>query len=199
MRLKSEQSLLQSTESGQIGWTIGLWYLLFFSILIMTGLQLELYRASSGYMEDALATSNLAAAVIDVEEYGKTHTVAIGNVFTAKASFEKALKWNLGLNDAWECENKALISGPVTVETFIVYNVDDEKIISYRFDRTGNLQIGTYAPGSVAAPNGVAVEATGIYSEISYEIKGIFGTTVQAQKGKLVDVCMNEPRKEEEG
>ena len=158
MRLKSNQSLLRSTESGQVGWTIGLWYLLFFSILLMTGLQIELYRASSGYLEDALASSNLAAAVIDVEEYGKTHNVLIGNAYQARERFEKALKINLGLNDDGEC-----------------------------------------APGSVTAPNGVKVEATGIYSEISYEIKGFLGLTVQAHKGKLVDVCANESQREEDG
>ena len=199
MRLKSNQSLLRSTESGQVGWTIGLWYLLFFSILLMTGLQIELYRASSGYLEDALASSNLAAAVIDVEEYGKTHNVLIGNAYQARERFEKALKINLGLNDDGECENKAMISGPVRVENFIVYNVDEEKIVSCRFDGAGNLQVGTYAPGSVTAPNGVKVEANGIYSEISYEIKGFLGLTVQAHKGKLVDVCANESQREEDG
>jgi hypothetical protein len=35
-------------------------------------LQVALYRESAMYMEDALALSNLASAVIDIEEYGIT-------------------------------------------------------------------------------------------------------------------------------
>lgn len=197
MGLKLKCSLLQRTESGQIGWVIGLWYLLFFSVLLMACLQLEVYRASSGYLEDALASSNLAAAVIDVEEYGKTHRVLIGNVFSARDCFEQVLKLNLGLNDNWECENREMISGPVRAEVFIVYNVDEAEVVSYRFDNAGNLQLEHNPPGSVVAPNGVPVEATGIYSEISYEISGIFGTTVRARRGKLVDVYAEKTQREE--
>ena len=68
MGLKKKECLLQSTESGQIGWALGLWFMLFLGILLCVILQLEVFRASSQYLEDALAASNLAAAVIDVEE-----------------------------------------------------------------------------------------------------------------------------------
>lgn len=190
MDLRSEQSLLQSTSDGQVGWAIGLWYLLFFSVLLAVCLQIEGYRASSVYMEDALALSNLAAAVIDIEEYGRTGQVMIGNVYEAKARYEKALQENLGLNASWECANKAMISGPVRVDRFIVYNVTEEETISYVFDENGNLQIAG-GPGRPTAPNGIPVEATGIYSEISYELEGLFHTRVSAHKGKLVDVCEN--------
>ena len=188
MDLRSEQSPLQSTSSGQVGWAIGLWYLLFFSVLLMVCLQIEGYRASSVYMEDALALSNLAAAVVDIEEYGKTGQVVIGNVYEAKERYERALKANLGLNASWECANKAMISGPVRVDRFIVYNVTEEETVSYVFDESGNLHISA-GTGRVTAPNGVLVEATGVYSEISYEIEGLFHTVVSAHKGKLVDVC----------
>ena len=60
------------------------------------------------------------------------------------------------------------------------------------FDENGVLSrsVGTF--GQVAAPNGVLVESSGIYSEICYRIRGLFGVEVDARKGKLADVMRNE-------
>ena len=77
MNLKKNGYLLQSTESGQIQWVTGLWFLLFLGILLCAALQMDIYRSSSQYLEDALAASNLAAAVVDVEEYGISNEIRI--------------------------------------------------------------------------------------------------------------------------
>ena len=60
MHLKKKECLLQSTEKGQIGWAAGLWLLLFLGCLLCALIQLDVYRSSAQYMEDALAASNLA-------------------------------------------------------------------------------------------------------------------------------------------
>ena len=112
MHLKKKECLLQSTEKGQIGWAAGLWLLLFLGCLLCALIQLDVYRSSAQYMEDALAASNLAAAVIDVEEYGISHQLQIKDVYGARERHIAAVKGNLGLTDAWECPNQALISGP---------------------------------------------------------------------------------------
>ena len=62
MNLKKKRFLLRSTESGQIGWTAGLFFLLFLGVLLCAFLQMEVFRSSSHYLEDALALSNLASA-----------------------------------------------------------------------------------------------------------------------------------------
>lgn len=188
MDLKKKGCLLQSTEKGQIGWALGLWFMLFLGLLLCALIQLETFRASSQYMEDALAASNLAAALIDVEEYGISHRLQIRDPGEAYDRYRKALRANLNLNDLWECENKGLISGPVCIENFTLYNVRGSEVEVYSFGRDGTAGCRYGALGTETAPNGIRVENTGIYSEISYQIKGIFGIEVTARKGKLVDV-----------
>ena len=63
MTLKRKEFPQLSTESGQIGWSMGLWLLLFLGVLLSTCLQVDVYKATARYLEDALAASNLAAAV----------------------------------------------------------------------------------------------------------------------------------------
>ncbi|MCM1191537.1 MAG: hypothetical protein NC123_09280 [Butyrivibrio sp.] len=192
MDLKKKGCLLQSTERGQIGWALGLWFMLFLGILLCALLQLEIFRASSQYMEDALAASNLAAAVIDVEEYGISHKLQIHDTGEAYDRYRKAVRANLSLNDLWECENKGLISGPVRIENFTVYNVSGSQVEVCSFGENGT-EVRRYGTlGSETAPNGMKVENTGIYSEISYRIKGVLGIEVTARKGKLVDVVKSE-------
>lgn len=188
MNLKKKECLLRSTESGQIGWSLGLWFMLFLGILLCVLIQLESFRASSQYMEDALAASNLAAAVIDAEEYGISHKLWIRSPYEAYDGYQKAIKANLSLNDLWECENKELISGPVQIENFTVYNVSGSEVEVSSFGRNGAPAYWNGILGLETAPNGMKVENTGIYSEISYQIRGVLGTEFTARKGKLVDV-----------
>lgn len=188
MRLKKKESLLRSTESGQIGWVTGTGFLLFLGVLLCACMQLEVFRASSQYMEDALAASNLAAAVIDVEEYGISHAIRIADPQKAFSLYRTAVKGNLNLNDEWECPGKGLISGPVRVERFIVYNVRQNAVEVSSFAADGSVSFRRGQAGQETAPNGIPVESTGIYSEISYTVRGVFGLAVSARKGKLVDV-----------
>lgn len=191
MGLRKNAYPLRSTERGQIGWVTGLWFLIFMWVLLCACLQMELFRASSRYMEDALAASNLAAAVIDVEEYGISHSIRIDSPEEAYLRYQWALKGNLGLNAEWECENREMISGPVGIEKFIVYNVIGGDVEAYSYDKSGPVSYWSGSLGQETAPNGIQIEHTGIYSEISYQIKGLFGIEVTARKGKLVDVAEN--------
>lgn len=176
-------------QKGNIEWAAGLFFLLFLMIVLCTQLQMSMYRSTSLYLEDALAASNLASAVIDMEEYGISHTVRIGNPQEAYSRYVHAVKQNLNLNDDWECANKALISGAVSVTKYIIYNVEETTVHVYELDN-GRVRTWEGTPGHVTAPNGIAVEETGIYSELSFPVNGLFGITVRAQKGKLVDVKM---------
>lgn len=188
MRLRKRGCLLRSTESGQIGWTLGLMFTLFLGILLCALMQMETFRASSRYMEDALAASNLAAAVIDIEEYGISHKLRIDDPEEAYERYRNAIRANLQLNDLWECGNKGMISGPVRIENFTVYNVNGSQIEVCSFETGGAAVRRIGALGQERAPNGIKVENTGIYSEISYQIRGLLGIEVNARKGKLADV-----------
>ncbi|MCM1188358.1 MAG: hypothetical protein NC541_03565 [bacterium] len=192
MNLKKKEFLPQNTESGQVSWTAGLWLILFIGCFLCALIQTDLFRSSAQYMEDALAASNLAAAVIDVEEYGISHSLRIGDLQGARNRYMTAVKGNLGLNEAWECENKGMISGPVSVVNFTVYNVSGNDVEINTFDGNGILSRTQGTLGQVRAPDGTVVESTGIYSELRYFIRGLFGMEAEAHKGKLADVLQTD-------
>lgn len=175
-------------EYGQIEWMASFFFLLFLGILLCACLQVSAYRASSLYLEDALAASNLASAIIDLEEYGRTHVIMVADPQEAYERFCVAVRGNLQLNEAWECNNKALISGKVSVQSYIVYNVEEDVVTVYEVKNNGGVHSWQGKLGSVVAPNGKYVESTSIYSELAFPIDGLFGVTVNAHKGQLVDV-----------
>ncbi len=175
-------------RSGKAEWACGLFFLLFLTILLCAQLQLSLYRSSSMYLEDALAASNLASAVIDVEEYGISHRVRIRDPWEAYRLYLEAVRGNLNLDENWECPNKSLISGKVSVTDYIIYNVTGEDILVFHINEEGEAREALYRAGEVKAPDGSRIEHTSIYSAISFPVEGFLGVSAKAHKGKLVDI-----------
>ena len=192
MILRKAGYLLRSTDEGQIGWAYGLWLLLLLEVFLCASVQMQAFQSSSQYMEDALALSNLAAIVIDVEEYGTTHTILIDDADLAWTRYQNALRGNLGLNEDWECPNKELISGPVQIENFTVYNVREDSVEITTYQPGGSPARCERPVGTVCAPNGKEIVSTGVYSEISYPVRGMFGMEIRAHKGKLADIAVKE-------
>ena len=186
-------SLRQSIESdeGQITLTSGLFFVLFLFVLLIAQLQLEMFRSSSAYLEDAPAASGLASAVVDIREYGYSHTVMIKHTDEAYEKYRSSLKVNLGLDDNWVGNNKNLISGKVKIENYTIYNVKGNMVEICRLDR-GKQEVESGALGEICALNGQEISHTGIYSEISFPVQGLFGIKLQAHKGKLVDIIGQE-------
>lgn len=173
---------------GQVEWVMGLFLLLFLGILLSTLLQMQSYRATSLYLEDALAASNLASAVISVEEYGISHTILIENPLEAYNRYCTAVSGNLNLNEQWEGTNGALISGKVKIEKYIIYNVRDNTVTVHSMDAGGQLTTWQGSLGTVKAPNDIMITSTSVYSELSFPVEGIMGINAYAHKGKLVDI-----------
>ncbi len=186
------------TERGQVSWVLGLFLLLFLSILLCMQLQIALYRESAMYMEDALALSGLASAVIDVEEYGITQKVRITDPEEAYERYCHALKENLGLDDTFYAGNRKLISGQVTIQQYILYNVAGNRVEIWQKDADGQTQEWEGTLGEVKAPDGQYIEHTGVYSEITYFVEEFMGTEMEAHKGKLVDVVRENNRERED-
>ena len=105
----------------------------------------------------------------------------------------------MNLDDNWECPGRALISGPVQVVKYILYNVSGSQVDIYSFDENGLMTSWREALGSAVAPDGNRIESTGVYSEISYWVEGLLGIHVEAWKGKLVDVVAQDEAGEKEG
>ena len=175
-------------EKGQVSWVLGLFLILFLAILLCMQLQLELYRASALYLEDALALSNLASAVIDIQEYGRTHRVRITDPEQAYDRYCQAVRDNLGLDDNYEAANHKLISGRVQICNYTVYNVKGQEVSVWERSDSGQVREWLGHLGEVRTPEGQIVEKTGVYSEISYPIEGFLGITVTARKSKLADI-----------
>lgn len=182
---------IEETEAGQLEWVTGLFFILFLGILLCGILQLDVFRASAAYLEDALAASNLASAVIDVEEYGISHGILIRDPEEAYAIYLSALRGNLNLDEEWECPAKGLIGGKVSVLDYTVYNVKDNRVEIYHYDENGRMTFSEGVLGSVQAPNGKWIESTSIYSEVTYPVRGIMGVEAQAQKSNLADIVAN--------
>lgn len=190
---------INGKDRGQAEWVAGLFFLLILSVLMAAQLKLAAWRHAAVYLEDALAASNLASALIDVEEYGRSHAVLIADVSTAYAVYLDAVRDNLQLNGQWECGNQSLIAGPVEIVDYVIYNVRGEQVDAVRVARDGTIsERQSGVRGVVKAPNGVTVECTGIYSEIQFPVEGFPGVTVQAHKGKLVDIVSEEGEADEE-
>jgi len=197
MNLRRKGYLRQSTrpecigwmkkESGQVNWTVGLFLILFAAVFLLAAMRAERFRSIALYMEDALAASNLASALVDLEEYGISHRILIAEPEEAYGKYCEALKENLNLNEEWKGIEGSVVAGPVAVENYIVYNMVEEGAQVYRFGPYGSVQ--EQILGTITAPNGVAVESTSVYSEISFTVEVVPGVTVQARRGNLVDVA----------
>ncbi len=176
-------------QTGKIEIFIGMYMVVFLLILLSVQLQMRIFMATSTYMEDALAASNLASAVIDVREYGRTHIVKIESPADAFELYRQALKQNLSLDDNWESSKKDLIYGQVEILKYEIYNVENDDITIYSYGTEGEyVRAVPNGLGSVYTPDGVLVESTSVYSKIGFPVKGIFGLVMDARKDKTVDI-----------
>lgn len=176
-------------KAGKIEIFTGIYLVILLMILLSVQLQIRMFMATSTYMEDALAASNLASAVIDIQEYGMTHVVKIKSPDNAFELYREALKRNLSLDDNWESGQKDLIYGQVEILKYEIYNVEKNHITIYSYGTEGeDVRRIPNGLGSVYTPDGVLVESTSVYSKIGFPVKGVFGVVTEARKDKTVDI-----------
>lgn len=176
-------------SKGKIELITGMFFISFLLLIISVHMQIMLFSITSYFMEDALAASNLASAIVDIQEYGSTNMLCIGSPENAYVLYKEALKTNLQLNENWESVQKDLISGRVEVIQYIIYNVRGQDVTIYCFGKEGeNFIEETGGLGSVKTPDGTLVEATTVYSRIGFPVESILGISVYAEKEKSVDI-----------
>lgn len=175
-------------RKGMIEIVVPLFFLLFGVIIVAYMMQMYQYNATRTFTEDALAMSNLASAVIDAEEYGISHKIVIVSPEEAYATYQRALKANMQLDDGWMSQNMLAISGKVEILDYIVYNVVGQDVTITSFGQNPYVTAISGGLGSVAAPNGRIIDSTSVYSRITFPVKGIFGVQVIVEKDRLVDV-----------
>lgn len=189
---------MKKKRQGKIELFLGMYFLIFLLILLEVQYQLKIFGIISSFAEDALAASNLASAITDVEEYGMTHAVRVEEPDLSFDIYCEALKENLNLNDAWECRQKDLIHGTVDVLKYEIYQVEgrDVTVYSYGSENKGVRRIPD-GFGKVCTPDGTVVESATVYSKIGFPVKGIFGMEIRAEKEKTVDIVGGEKRQED--
>lgn len=201
MNLRREEYRLQNirclkrwglpAECGQVNLIMGLFLVLFLAVYLFATLQTTRFRAAALYMEDALAASNLASAVIDLEEYGISHTVRIANPQAAYERYRSALTGNLNLDGQMRGSENGVITGTVVIENYTVYNVDGNVVCVHCFTPAGRSD-WEEPLGVAKSPNGLLIEHTSVFSEISFPIEVVPGVEVMARKGKLADIVGSE-------
>lgn len=181
--------VMWKNRAGKIELVTGMYLLFFLVILLAVQFQLKLFMNVSLFMEDALAASNLASAVIDIREYGSTGTIQIASPDTAYELYREAIRQNLQMDDNWESSNKDMISGQVQILKYEIYNVKEKDVTIYSYGAEGeNITTIEGGLGSVRTPDGTLVESTSVYSKIGFPVKGIFGVEIAALKHKTVDI-----------
>jgi hypothetical protein len=161
-------------------------------IVLMVQLQLSQYNATKLFVEDALAMSNLASAVIDIETYGISHDIIIKNPDAAYLIYQEALRNNLNLEDDWTSNKQYSISGKVDILEYIIFNVVQTDVEIYTYSPQGSSHTTvSNGVGSVTAPDGTTIESTSIYSRIGFPVDGMLGIHVDAKKEKTVDIVEN--------
>ena len=167
----------------------------FLLVLLVAAFQFKsfTYMVSGAYVEDALAAADLASALIDVEEYGRTHNILITDTQRAFGIYRDALYYNLALDEAGYSSRTELLAGRVQLEEYTIYNVLEQEIQIIGFDGQGNcLRRDKAALGTVRTPDGVLVEHTTVYSRVRFQVMGLQGNIIEAEKEKSVDIARYE-------
>lgn len=167
----------------------GMFYLLMFMVIVLFCFRITQYMITSAYVEDALAASNLASAVIDLKEYGKSHVICIQDPEQAFILYREALCHNLQLDEYLNTTNSELLASQVSIEEYIVYNVAEEQVDIYVLDESGQIcKYETGRIGEVYTPDSVCVQSTTIYSRVAFCVNGLFEQSIFAKKEQSVDI-----------
>lgn len=171
---------------------IGLLSVLTAFLLTIVFLQLAIHQAASTYIEDALAASNLASAVIDIEAYGVKHHLVVKNPEDCFAIYQRALKENLALDAFWICQNSSMIRGKVSIYEYSIYEVRGSDIVQYSFAPSGVMRRREYpgGVGTVTSPDGTVIKSTSVYSKIGFPIQSL-EQELYCYKEKCVDIVEN--------
>ena len=178
-------------DKGAIEYSMSIILLMISVLLILFCFRIRSARVEKAYLEDGLASANLAAVVIDTDIYGETEKLIISDTSGAYEHFKKSLKTNLNLDDHYMPENTFLMENPVEILEFRVYNVDDDMVTCVVYDEYGLRSTESSSLSHTVAPDGTEVESTTIYSKIEFDVKGFLDQRNRLTLENSVDVVKN--------
>ncbi len=149
---------------------------------------------TNDFVYDGLVFSNLAAATIDLKEYGSTNKIINNDFEKSFLEYRNSLKENLRIDDNLMPNKNSMINSKVTIEVFTIYNVDGNDIEMVKRQSNGNIIRHTYTNGvgNIYTPDGVLISSTTIYSRIGMELKGFMNESSYFYKDSSVDITDKE-------
>ena len=178
-------------DKGAIEYSMSLMLVVVSVLMMLFCFRIRSARVEKMYVEDALVSANLAAAVIDTDVYGETEKLIITDELRAYERFQSALKTNLNLDDDYMPRNTFLMENAVKVLEFHIYNVDEYTVTHIIFDEYGSKRTEVMGLSGAATPDGTDVESTTIYSKIEFDVKGFLTQRNRMTLEKSVDIVKN--------
>lgn len=175
---------------------IFLFYILF--IVCMFAFTKYKISAESEIVGDALVSSNLAALTtknLDIDLLSQDPSkdiIIVKDPYEAFKTFERHLKYNLGLDDKLMPINSiSSMKGKVDIKKFIIYNVKGNDITAYELNPTTlGFSVINYpnGKGNVYTPKGNLVEASTIHSQIGFTLSTIFNNSMYVEFSEDADI-----------
>lgn len=178
-------------DKGAIEYSMSIILLMISVLLILFCFRIRSARVEKVYLEDGLASANLAAAVVDTDIYGETEKLFISDTSGAYERFKKSLKTNLNLDNGFMPENTFLMENPVEILEFRIYNVDEDMVTCVVYDEHGSRSTESSGLSHTVTPDGTEVESTTIYSKIEFDVKGFLNQRNRLTLENSVDVVKN--------
>lgn len=162
-------------------------------VLLFVNSKMEMIDEMKVTCEDALVSSTLAGAVVNIEEYGRTRSIIIDDYSKCYQDFKNSLDVNLKLDSGNNSSYTSFFASPIEVTDFIIYNVNQDTGKIQIMQGTGSMLAVTYEAnlGTVSAPDGTLIENTSIYSKIKFDVRFSNNHIIHADKDCCVDVKEN--------
>ena len=186
--MKKEKIVIKK-EKGKVEVVVTLYLIALLFISVSAVICLFSVQVWKENMQDNIVTSALAAAVVDMEEMGKTGNVRLKEDGPQiAASFKNYMKINADLNEVMEPRNEnSIITGPVVLNEMITCErIDSSEGVSYEVYHfpAGTRETVTTPP----VINGETVEKTSIYVKVTIPIKTFFGIELDSVFSNIVGV-----------
>ena len=178
-------------DKGAVEYSMSLMLVAVSVLMMLFCFRIRSARVEKMYIEDALVSANLAAAVIDTDIYGETEKLIITDELRAYERFQSALKTNLNLDDNFIPMNTFLMENAVKILEFHIYNVDEYSITHIVFDEYGSKRTEIMGLSGATTPDGTDIESTTIYSKIEFDVKGFLTQRNRLTLEKSVDIVKN--------
>lgn len=181
--------MFQKKERGMAEYILPVMLISMVCLIALLSYRLRVIKLTQIYVEDGLVSANLACSIVDLQEYGQSNEIRIPDFDQAYEIYWEALRANLNLTAAGEPKDQKLISGPVSVEEFTIYQVSGDDVVQIcRTQAQTNSHTYPGGKGSLETPDGKRIESTTVYSRIGFDIRGYGNERFYVQKENSVDI-----------